>query len=66
MVWRMTFGWRKAFTLGPLRLNLSKRGISTGLKVGPFSTNSRTRRLRIALPFNTWWQSKWRIGDEDE
>ena len=54
----MTFGFRKSFRLGPFRLNLSKRGLSGGVKVGPFSTNSRTRRLRISGPFGTWWTSK--------
>ena len=55
----MTWGWRKTLSLGRyLRISLSKRGASLGAKLGPLSTNSRTRRLRISLPFGGWWQSK--------
>jgi hypothetical protein len=54
----MSWGFRERFTLGPFSLNLSKRGASVTAKAGPVSTNSRTRRLRISLPFGTWWQSR--------
>ena len=54
----MMWGFRRQWRLGPLRLNLSKRGLSTGIKLGPFSTNSRTRRLRISGPFGSWWTSR--------
>ena len=54
----MSWGFRRRFKLGPLTLNLSKRGLSAGAKVGPISTNTRTRRLRISLPFGAWWQSR--------
>lgn len=57
----MTFGWRKQFRLGPFRLNLSKRGVSTGIKLGPVSTNSRSRRLRVSGPFGTWWQTRRKV-----
>ena len=50
----MSWGWRgPRIKLGPFRLNLSRRGVSVTTKVGPVSTNSRTRRLRIAGPFGT-------------
>jgi hypothetical protein len=55
----MPFGWRKR--IGPGRfmsLNLSKRGASLTGRLGPMSSNSHTRRLRIRLPFGTWWQSR--------
>jgi hypothetical protein len=35
--------------LGPFSIHLSKRGLSAGGKVGPMSTNSRTRKLRVRL-----------------
>jgi hypothetical protein len=55
----MPFGWRKRIGLGRfMSLNLSKRGGSLTGRLGPISTNSRTRRLRIRLPFGTWWQSR--------
>ena len=55
----MPFGFRKSFGLGRLlRVNVSKRGASLTGKLGPLSTNSRTRRLRISQPFGAWWQSR--------
>jgi hypothetical protein len=55
----MSWGFRKSFGLGRvLRLNLSKRGPSLSAKLGPISTNTPTRRLRISLPFGGWWQSR--------
>ena len=54
----MNWGFRKRFKLGPLSLNLSKRGISASGKFGRISTNTRTRRLRVALPFGGWWHSR--------
>jgi len=55
----MSWGFRKSFGLGRLfRVNLSKKGASLGGKIGPVSTNSRTRRIRVTGPLGTWWQSK--------
>ena len=54
----MSWGLRKTWIVGPFRINLSKRGLSAGLKVGPFSTNTRTGRLRINGPFGTYWQQR--------
>jgi hypothetical protein len=55
----MSWGFRKRLKLGPFTINLSKRGLSAGAKVGPLSTNSRTRRLRIGLG-PIYWLSKRR------
>jgi hypothetical protein len=49
----MPIGWRKRIRLGPFSINLSKRGLSAGGKIGPASINSRTRRLRLTGPFGT-------------
>ena len=55
----MPFGFRKQFRLGRiLRLNLSKRGVSLSGRLGRFSTNSRTQRLRVSSPSGSWWQSR--------
>ena len=59
----MSWGFRKRFTLGPFVLNLSKRGVSVTAKAGPVSTNSRTRRPRISLPFGTWCGSQGGSND---
>jgi hypothetical protein len=55
----MPFGFRKSIGLSRfLRLNLSKAGASVSGRLGPFSTNSRTRRLRVELPFGLWYRQK--------
>ena len=54
----MGWGFRKRLKLGPLGLNLTKRGASVSGKFGRFSTNTRTRRLRVGLPFGGWWHSR--------
>ena len=46
----MPFRFRKVLSFGPLRFNLSRSGVSTTVKVGPFSWNSRRRRGRADLP----------------
>jgi hypothetical protein len=57
----MSWGFRKHIGLGRLLgINISRRGVSLSGRLGPFSSNTRTRRLRVRLPFNSWWQSrKW-------
>ena len=47
---------RKAIRFGPLRLNLSRSGISWTVKVGPWSWNSRTRAQRLDLPGPISWR----------
>jgi hypothetical protein len=54
----MSWGSRKRLKFGPLALNLSKRHGSVSTKFGRFSTNTRTRRLRVSLPFEGWWHSR--------
>ena len=54
----MSWGFRMRLKLGPLGLNLSKRGASVSGKFGRFSTNTRTRRLRVGVPFGGWWHSR--------
>jgi hypothetical protein len=55
----MSWGFRKRLGLGRLLgVNISKRGVSLSGKLGPLSTNTRTRKLRVRGPFGTWWQSR--------
>jgi hypothetical protein len=55
----MPFGFRKTIGLGRfLRLNLSKRGPSITGRLGPVSVNSRSKKLRVRLPFGLWWRQK--------
>lgn len=47
--WR--FRARKSIRLGPLRLHLTQRGLSSwGLQVGPWTWNARTGRHTINTP----------------
>ena len=54
----MSWGFRKRIKLGPLVLNLPKRRASLSGKVGRFSTKTRTRGLRVSLPFGGRWNSR--------
>ena len=55
----MPFGFRRTIGLGRfLRVNLSRAGASLSGRLGPLSTNSRTRKLRIRLPFGIYWRQK--------
>jgi len=63
---QIPFGFSKQFRLGCLlRLNLPKRGVSLSDGLGRFSTNSRTRRLRVSSPsgFSGSLES-WSVGVE--
>lgn len=47
----MRFRARKRLRFGPLVINLTQRGFTSwGVKLGPWSWNSRTRRQRVDLP----------------
>ncbi len=47
----MGFGFRKKIKIAPgIALNLSKSGVSTSVKVGPVSWNSRTQKTYVNLP----------------
>jgi hypothetical protein len=54
----MSFRFRKRFSLGPLRINVTKRGISSvALKVGPVTRNLTRRRTTVDLPGEgLYWQ----------
>lgn len=53
----MSIRARRSFRFGPLRLNVTQRGFTSwGLKVGPWSWNSRTRAHRLNLPGPLYWQ----------
>ena len=42
----------------PVYWNLSRRGVSTTFKVGPWSRNSRTKRARLDLPGPLYWEGE--------
>ncbi|OLT12288.1 DUF4236 domain-containing protein [Pseudonocardia sp. CNS-139] len=51
MAGRLRFRARKTLRFGPLRIHLTERGFSSwGLQVGPWSWNSRTRRVTVDTP----------------
>lgn len=55
----MGFRFRKKIKLLPgLSINLSKSGISTSLKAGPVSWNSRTGKTSVNLPGQFSYQSE--------
>lgn len=57
----MRFRARRTVTLGPLRLNLTQSGFSSwGVKVGPWSWNSRTRKNTVDTPGPGYVQTKGR------
>lgn len=50
---------RKSLRFGPFRINLTQRGLTSwGVKLGPWSWNSRTRAHRLDLPGPLYWQGK--------
>lgn len=51
--------FRKTVRLGPIRLNFTKKGLSSwSVRLGRWSWNSRTRRHRVDLPGPFSWTSK--------
>ena len=54
----MSLLFRKSIGFGPVRLNLSKSGVSWTFRLGPWSWNSRTRRPRVDLPGPFSWRGK--------
>lgn len=47
----MSFRFRKRPRLGPLRLNITERGLrSVSIKAGPFTWNPKRRRITTNLP----------------
>lgn len=52
----MKYHWRRQLRFGPLRINLTQRGLSSfGLGAGRWSWNSRTRRHTVDTPGPGWW-----------
>lgn len=47
--------FRRSLSLGPVRLNLSRRGVSPSVRVGPVSHSLRTRRTSVRLPGPFSW-----------
>ena len=57
----MRFRARKTIRLGPLRLHLTQRGLSSwGIQVGRWTWNARTGRHTIDTPGPGYWQSRAR------
>ena len=55
------FRARRTLKLGPLRLHLTERGVSSwGLQVGRWSWNARTRQHTVDTPGLGYVQSKGR------
>lgn len=47
----MKFKFRKSQKIGPIKLNFTERGFSSwGIKIGPFSWSSKTRKKKIDTP----------------
>lgn len=47
----MSINYRKRIALGPVRINITQRGVaSVALKLGPFTYNLKSRRLTTDLP----------------
>jgi len=54
----MPIQYRKIVKLGPIRLNVGNRGLSSwSLHIGKWSWNSRTRKHRFDLPGPFSWRS---------
>jgi hypothetical protein len=54
----MGFKMRKSFRLGPLRFNVTQKGLSSvSIGFGRWSYNFRTRRHTIDTPGPGYWQS---------
>jgi hypothetical protein len=49
--------FRKSVGLGPLRLNVSRRGVSPTVRVGRVSRSLRTGRTSVNLPGPFTWFS---------
>ncbi len=50
--------FRKRVRIGPLVINAGRTGITSwGVKIGPWSWNSRTRTQRVDLPGPFSWSS---------
>jgi hypothetical protein len=54
----MPIKYRKVINLGPIRLNMGNRGLSSwSLHLGKWTWNSRTRKHHVDLPGPFSWRS---------
>lgn len=54
----MSLNYRKRITLGKhLTLNVSKKGLSSTIKLGPFSVNPKNKKMSVNLP-GGWYYTK--------
>jgi hypothetical protein len=54
----MGIRYRKRLSLGPLKFNITQRGLSSmSFKIGPWTWNSRTKKHSINLPGGLSWYS---------
>lgn len=59
----MPFTFRKRLRLGPLVWNLGRRGLTSwGVKLGPFSWNSRSRSTSVDLPGPVNYRTRGKRG----
>jgi hypothetical protein len=49
--------FRKSLRFGPIRLNLSKRGVSTSVTAGPVSVSRRGTSVNLPGPFS-WFSGR--------
>jgi hypothetical protein len=57
----MGLRFRKRLSLGPLRFNFTRRGLSSvSLKAGPFTWNPRRDRLTTNLPGGLYYEADLR------
>lgn len=52
--------FRRTMRLGALRLNLSRRGVSPSIRLGPVTRSLRTGRTSLNLPGPFSWISRGR------
>ncbi|BDT99417.1 hypothetical protein IFM12276_24460 [Nocardia sputorum] len=55
----MPIGYRQRKSFGPLKLNVTQSGLSSGsIRIGPWSRNSRTKKNRVDLPGPLGWRQR--------
>lgn len=54
----MAFRFRRRLSLGPLRFNITERGLrSTSVKIGPFTRNLTRGKNTVNLPDGAYYES---------
>lgn len=55
----MSLRYRRRASLGPLRLNFTRRGLSSiAIKLGPMTHNFTRKRTTVNLPGGLYWQDQ--------